>query len=67
MALPKIRGGWREVDRGGVAIILLCGMKYIWLKKVCFALGMTEKELLRRVRESGAGDYPPPAELVEGE
>ncbi len=64
MSLPKIRGGWREVERGGVAIILLNGMKYIWLKKVCFALGITEKELCAKIVASGAEKYPAPAELT---
>ena len=66
MTLPKIRGGWREEERGGVALIFLCGMKYIWLKKVCFALKMTEAELLKRIKESGAEKYPCPPELAEG-
>jgi len=65
MTLPKIHGSWREAERGGVALVLLNGMKYIWLHKVCFALGISEKELLKKIADSGAEKYPPPAELVE--
>ena len=64
--LPVIRGSWREIERGGVALMRVCGINYISLRKVCYALNMDKKELLRLVRESGTEDYPPPSELMEG-
>ena len=66
VTLPKLRGGWFDIERYGVGCIRLQGMVYVSLKKVAFALRITEKELCAKIVASGAEKYPPPPELVEG-
>lgn len=63
MSLPKIRSGWWEVERGGVACVRLCGLNYVLLDKVCAAMGMTEKELCAKITSSAplADSEAPPA------
>lgn len=65
MTLPKLRGGWHDIEWGGVGMIKLCGRKYVRLKTVAFALGITEAELCEKIVASGAEKYPPPAAMIE--